>query len=66
MAACGRYLSVKDLMSKGMPPALRERLANAFSPGALDDEDLKSKLGNSKLHVCTEGPDARRNQHAWS
>jgi len=55
MAGCGRYLSEQDLMSKGMAPALRDRLVSAFPAGALDDDDLKSRLGNAKWQVFTYG-----------
>jgi len=56
--SCGRFLSQTVLHCKGVPPELLARLEAALGPGALaDDDDLWSRIGNSKFHVFT--PDAR-------
>ena len=56
--SCGRFLSQTVLHCKGVPPELLTRLEAALGPGALaDDDDLWSRIGNSKFHVFT--PNAR-------
>jgi len=55
LLACSRGINQWILQSKGIPPQLLCRLEAAFGQVTLQDDDLWSRLGNSKFHVWTEG-----------
>jgi len=53
LLACSRFISQRSLQVKGIPPELLKRLEAAFGTAALQDDDLWSRLGNSKYHLFT-------------
>ena len=53
--ACSRFICQTILRSQGISPELLTHLEAAFWKAALQDEDLWSRIGNSKFHVFTEG-----------
>eukprot|EP00443_Scrippsiella_acuminata_P107058 CAMPEP_0115631314 /NCGR_PEP_ID=MMETSP0272-20121206/30934_1 /TAXON_ID=71861 /ORGANISM="Scrippsiella trochoidea, Strain CCMP3099" /LENGTH=850 /DNA_ID=CAMNT_0003067973 /DNA_START=38 /DNA_END=2587 /DNA_ORIENTATION=- len=56
MLACARFADEKALKAKGIAPELKERLDEALRQGgATLDQDLWSRLGNSKYHLFTTG-----------
>ena len=55
LLACCRFVDQRDLQRKGIHGELLLCLEDAFPQGALLDDDLWSRLGNSKYHVFTPG-----------
>ena len=53
--ACSKFIDHNVLFKKGVPKELLDRLELAFIRGALDNDDLWSRLGNSKYHLFTPG-----------
>ena len=63
--ACSRFLSQAILQRRGIAPELLSRFEAAFTPAALQDDGLWSRLGNSKYHVFAVGNrfGERKRQH---
>jgi hypothetical protein len=54
MMACSRFINQATLQSKGIPTELLSRLQAAFTYSEIQDDNLWSRLGNSKFHVFTQ------------